>query len=350
MKNLSKWIFFLQLLLLTMLPGFTETEIAPDPASNSIYQAKLDIFDVINVYRSEKNLSPLIFDTNLSFAAQNQADYLLEIRKLSSKGPNSESIQTMVSNSGYGGGAPFHALQLMAAAWEDTKADYLIQQIWGKSTESVQNLSNNKIIHIGIGIADKNKVRYIDVILGYLDDGSVSYTPLPTYDQTEKPYYSPTPTPPKITVATANPDGSIKHLIKAGETFSEIALAYGIDWYTLSTQNHLDLKNPIVIEGQKLIIRPAFTITPTPTASRTPHPPTRTPRPTYTSDLQGTVAATLFLERTLTSVSYHEAPVANLIHKAASYKKTAGIILVAVSLLGLIGCIVFPRRKKSGKS
>jgi len=60
-----------------------------------------------------------------------------------------------------------------------------------------------------------------------------------------------------------------------------IAAAYDITVDELIALNNLG-KTPVIFEGQKLIIRPAYTPTPSPTATLTPRPPTRTPIPPQT--------------------------------------------------------------------
>jgi hypothetical protein len=61
----------------------------------------------------------LIFDKNLSMAAQNFAAYLLKIGKLTEEGPKRETVQTRAIDVGYGGGAPFSVSQNVAMIWVD---------------------------------------------------------------------------------------------------------------------------------------------------------------------------------------------------------------------------------------
>jgi LysM repeat protein len=92
------------------------------------------------------------------------------------------------------------------------------------------------------------------------------------------------PNQPISPVATNPPgeDGSISHVVEYGETLIMIANAYGVPLSELISINKLDPNNPAIFEGQPLLIRVAFTVTPFITTTFTPRPPTRTPLPSRT--------------------------------------------------------------------
>ncbi len=85
---------------------------------------------------------------------------------------------------------------------------------------------------------------------------------------------------PKVVTLTAMPDGSIVHQVAKGVTLWDLAIAYGLRVDELVTFNRLSPSNPVIYEGQNVIIQPSFTPTKTATITNTPPPPTRTPRPT----------------------------------------------------------------------
>ncbi|MEW5868397.1 MAG: LysM peptidoglycan-binding domain-containing protein [Chloroflexota bacterium] len=78
-----------------------------------------------------------------------------------------------------------------------------------------------------------------------------------------------------VEVATPNPDGSIIHEVKFGQTLWDIAMAYQVTLRTLYTLNNLDEKS-VIIPGQKLILREAGAFTPAPTDTSDPGQPTAT--------------------------------------------------------------------------
>lgn len=307
---------------------------------------RISICDELTDYRSAHHATEPAIDACLTAAAQRQAEYMAELGKLTDSGPAGETIYDRAIDAGYGGDRRFEVREARAKVWVDTDADYLINSIWKKETLSVRALMMEGAQHIGIGIADApDKHRYIVVMIGAIADGDPAYDAVPTYDfRTPKPENSATPTPAPLITSTMNPDGGIYHEVKAGETFSEIAMAYGLDWYTLSVLNHIKLVDgtPVVVyEGDTLVIQPTFTVTPTPTATKTPLPPTHTPRPTFTG-----------IPATPTAQSSGQLPppdITPLLQRFvtwfAGYRAAAAYALIGCSVLGLV-CVLFRGKRK----
>lgn len=326
-------LFLLFIILLTACPAVYCDE-------NDTYREEL--LRDLNSLRRRYGCGTLSMDAHLNTAAQHQAEYLAEIGKLDKGGSAGESVKERAMDAGYGGDKPFTIRETNAMVWVDTDVDYLIEEVFRKTQDSVRTIFDPAFRHAGIGIADApDKHRYIVLTLAGLNDGSDDYSiTRPTYDyRTPKPTASATPTPQALITSTANPDGGVYHVVQEGETFSEIALAYGLDWYTLSVRNNIKLSDttPVVImEGQVLVIEPTFTLTPTPTPTKTPVPPTRTPRPTYTAD-------PAMARVTVTAVSKLPAPnFGGLMSRTQSWKRPLGWILVGLCIPGLY----FSLRKK----
>ncbi|MBQ4514035.1 MAG: LysM peptidoglycan-binding domain-containing protein [Anaerolineaceae bacterium] len=328
------------LIFLIFLSLFTVSSAAFADKNDSFREGLLDR---LNKLRGHYGCSTLVFDSHLQTAAQHQAEFLAEIGTLQSGGPAGESVRERAIDAGYGGEKSFSIRETNAMVWVDTDLDYLIEEVLRVSQASVRVLFDPELRQIGIGVGDApDKHRYIVLTLAELDDGTLNYDiTRPTYDyRTPKPTISATPSPEPFMTSTANPDGGVYHVVQEGETFSEIALAYGLDWYTLSIRNNIKLSDttPVVImEGQVLVIEPTFTLTPTPTPTKTPVPPTVTPRPTFTAD------PNLPSVRTLPTAAGLPAPdFGLLLNHAASWKKTVGWILIGVCIPGLF----FTLRKK----
>lgn len=94
---------------------------------------------------------------------------------------------------------------------------------------------------------------------------------------------SPTPTGPldNIQTVTALPDGSIVHIVQAGQSLWSLAIAYNVKVADIQSLNNMG-SSELVRPGDRLIIVPGFTSTPSPTETNTPIPPTLTPTPTRT--------------------------------------------------------------------
>lgn len=297
-----------------------------------------EIFEQLNALRKRYGVGEIRFDEHLNTAAQRQAEYLAQIGKLDNYGSAGESAHERAADAGYGGDKAFTVAETSAQVWVDTDAEYLIEQVWRKTQSSVQAIFSPDVRQVGIGYADApDKHRYYVLLLAGLDDGTDDYSMTrPTYDyRTPKPTASATPTPQELMTSTPNPDGGVYHVVQEGETFSEIALAYGLDWYTLSVRNNIKLSDttPVVImEGQVLVIEPTFTFTPTPTATKTPLPPTNTPRPTFTADPEASFAGTV---QTPPLDRLPAPDLKGVLDRAAGWKKTVGWILIGFCIPGL---------------
>lgn len=335
--RLKLFFFILLVFFFTAIPAVFAGPIEPD-------LFREDLLQELNTLRRQYGCGPLSFDEHLETAAQHQAEFLSETKKLQTSGPAGETIRDRAADAGYGGSKSFTIRETNAMVWVDTDVDYLIEEVWRKNQAAVRVMFDQAVRQAGIGIADSaDKHRYIVLTLAGLDDGTDDYSIIePTYDyRTPKPTMSATPTPQVLVTSTMNPDGGVYHIVQGGETFSEIALAYGLDWYTLSVLNHIKLSDttPVVImEGQTLVIQPTFTLTPTPTPTKTPVPPTYTPRPTFTADPN---ASTTVLP---TAVKELPAPdPGRLLESAVSHKRIVGWILVGICVPGIIFTL---RRKK----
>jgi LysM repeat protein len=89
----------------------------------------------------------------------------------------------------------------------------------------------------------------------------------------------------QVITNTPDADGIIFHTVKYGETLWSIAIAYNVKIDEILKNSGLPLGTTQVVEGQRLLIRPATEPSPTITPSQTPDPGTATPtqpRPTMT--------------------------------------------------------------------
>lgn len=327
----------LPLLIILLLPAvFCSIFADNETAVSANEETAREILEMVNLLRRQYGCGELKYDEHLQTSAQHQAEYLAQIGQLKTGGPAGETLRERAMDAGYGGDKSFTILETNAMVWVDTDTDYLIEQVWRKSQASVRVMFDQSVRQAGIGISDAaDKHRYIVLTVAGLDDGTDDYSlTRPTYDiRTPKPTVSATPTPQHLITSTANPDGGVYHVVQEGETFSEIAWAYGLDWYTLSSRNNIKLSDttPVVImEGQVLVIEPTYTLTPTPTATKTPVPPTATPRPTFTADPN----AAPTLEPTPAKLPAPD--FGSLLDRVAGYRRTVGWILIAVSVPGIL--------------
>ncbi len=345
MKKFATIALVIPVWFLLISTAAAQQTLTPNPTKmEGVREYTRELFQQINALRDERSLTALKLDDALTAAAQEQAEYLVRLGYLSEKSARSSSLSALAIDHGFGGGAPVILKQNTAVSNLQTQPSVIINSVWLTDGKDRVEMLDKTSTHIGIGVSESASRRFIVALFGALESGDIDYTPIPTRNpQTPSPRVLWTPTRESIIAATANPDGSIAHLIKEGETLSEISLAYGVDWNTLAALNQLDLTDPVIFEGQLLLIRAKFTATVTPTVTQTPRPPTRTPRPTFTADMAATL--TPGSEKlTETAVPTEIVDLPQLFERLHSSRRQIAWALIGVSVLGLI--LVFLVRKK----
>lgn len=136
-----------------------------------------------------------------------------------------------------------------------------------------------------------------------------------------------------VIVSTPNPDGSIVHIVQEGDSLWSIAMAYGVSGAEIMTNSGNSAEASQVFIGQILVIRHAFTATPTsrttptPTAG-TPSPtvfvPSRTPIPSKTPLPSPSPTATL-----------------SVAQQVFGNGQPVGLVLIGLSVLGLLLLLIF---------
>ncbi|KXT77976.1 LysM peptidoglycan-binding domain-containing protein [Streptococcus sp. DD13] len=84
------------------------------------------------------------------------------------------------------------------------------------------------------------------------DNGMTIYDVITPGQQLSVPGVAQVPEAPKPTAAVAT-TSQASYQVKAGDSFSSIAAAYGVDMYQLASANHLGI-DALIIEGQSLVI------------------------------------------------------------------------------------------------
>ena len=141
-----------------------------------------------------------------------------------------------------------------------------------------------------------------------------------------------------VITATPYPDGSVVHIVEAGQTLWSIAVAYGVHINEIQQMNAL-VGSTTIYNGMKLIIKiaPTVTITPTPTATSV--------RPTRTATSRvPTKTATPYYTPTATATPTPEPLISGL---PKLDRRTLGMGIIALCALGLGAVLVINFRKKS---
>lgn len=292
----------------------------------------------INRLRAEYDRPELILDAALQKVAAAQVSVFAKLNRLSERSRDNRSLKSIAQEYQYAGGAAFSLHQNSAMVWRTTPPEYIIEEIWFSTVGERAKLLSADYLHAGIATIVINNRRFVALITGKLANGSLTYTPLPTIENATPPPdvapWTETERPSENPVVTSTPaaDGSIAHVVLKDQTLSEIAAAYDIGWNGLALLNSLDLENPVIYEGDTILIRPRFTDTVTPTITKTPIPPTRTPRPTYTAEATEAAANPGPAENRHEPGGY----INDFFMKIEAFKPALAWGLIGLSVLGLI--------------
>jgi LysM repeat protein len=192
---------------------------------------------------------------------------------------------------------------------------------WMGDDAHKNTMLSNTLQDVGAGVGVSGNTYYYVLDAGLSTGGTpVAYTP-------PAPLHPITPT---IVPNTPNADGSIIHIVQPGDTLGSIYMAYNVPLADILKLNGLTLKSTIY-PNQKIIIRPAFTPTPTQPTSTPTIRPTLTPWPTSTPT------------STETTIPPTPTPSPGLPVAAAG----AAVAVIVVSALVLAGLLaIFGRRQK----
>lgn len=313
-KNSQKFLLFVLILLcwaslIPAEPAYALQSTPPPPA---------DLIAAVNKLRSSRNLPPLKTDPALMSAAQIHATYQASLGYFTHLGAGGTNETDRALAAGYGNGSAIVCDEAVALAQLATSVDYVVNTIWNDYDHRELVMLNPQFTDAGAGIAEKNGVVYYT-----LDVCAVQGKGTPSINKT---------TTAEIIIpqqtATPRPNGSIIHVVQTGETVWSIALAYQISVDVLIAQNGLSTKSPLIYPNQQLLIRPAFTPTVTPTITRTPRPPTRTPRPTFT--FRPTQSAA-----TITTTPTGN-PSRDSFKMPALNRQSFAVLLIGISILGIL--------------
>ncbi|TFG67389.1 MAG: LysM peptidoglycan-binding domain-containing protein, partial [Anaerolineales bacterium] len=221
----------------------------------------------VNDLRTSNGLEPYQVDGALMALAQAHSDYQASINerthtRADGTGPGDHGL----SSENIGGGFNVSA-QTLFNQW----ADY-----W--HTFTLIGFTSGKV---GVGVATGSD-GYLYYTLVVVNTGKKSGLPdEQPPDADPQSTGSAASSTPFFTV-TPQDDGTITHIVAEGQTLWDFAIAYELTIVELSNLNNLDPENPVIYPGQAILIRQAYTVTPTGTITNTPLPPTRTLRPSRT--------------------------------------------------------------------
>jgi uncharacterized protein YkwD/LysM repeat protein len=274
MRKISPFTWLCSFFLLT---GFISLPYQKHLAYNSSTTSPLsnEVIGAINDVRKSNGLQPYQINPILMAIAQEQAEYMASIGTWTHTGPNGSRPYQRALETGYliAGDLSSGGLFNENVRMENNLLPPEVVQVWVNDADDANAIISPTFEDVGVGVAIIDRTYYYCLDVGLSTHGTpVSYTPPgPTLTAT-------------IVQSTPNPDGSVVHIVVAGDTLLSISLAYDVPLGDILRLNGLTL-NSVIYPNGKLTIRSAFTPTPTvpsPTPSRIPTStpwPSSTPRP-----------------------------------------------------------------------
>jgi len=260
--------------------------------TNAQASSAYDLIAAVNSLRAARGLLPFNINGALMASAQSHSDFQASIKSITHTGAGGTRPVDRAYAAGYGGGKTvFISENIAGGSIASLSLDLVINSYWQDDLH-MYTMLNSSETDVGAGMTVADGWVYYTLDAGWVAGSPANNTPVSLITSTPGTPGAPLPTgfvtefaPPVIPntpqtvkpvlTATANPDGSVVHVVEPGQAPWSIAIAYGVKVVDLIKNNRL-APTPVLYIGQKLVVVPAFTATPTPGPTSTPLPPTRT--------------------------------------------------------------------------
>jgi len=257
----------------------------PKSGVRSAAPSPYDVIAAVNELRAGKGLAALEIDGSLMTAAQGQSDYLGSTYGTDFPswdqghiGAGGTTARDRAIAAGYPLAAGMNVVENWAGGNNSTPLFDVIYDYWADDAHLSTMLTADGVA-AGAGVTEGDGYVYyiLNVAVRYGSGGSSSgggvASTIPTTAVTAQ--VAP------VRVATPDAEGRIIHVVKDLESLWGIAVAYETTIDQIKAVNGLNTDT--IFTGQELVIQMGYTPTPSPTATLTPRPPTRTPIPQQTA-------------------------------------------------------------------
>jgi LysM repeat protein len=238
-----------------------------------VYQAKdqaqsgevsrSELILAMNTLRVSHGLPPLIEDPIVNAVAQATA----EIMAANYMSWHIGDVRGRIAAAGYGSGGTVWATENFAVGWNSGIDE--IMQAWA-DPDHMRPAVNPAYCHVGAGVAQAADGRYYYILQAAYTSGKAcgEYKPAPGDDSEtgENAAHPVSQIIIPVKIAKPDADGRIYHIVRAGQSFWSIAIAYQITIRDLEVWNNLSRDNDLIV-GQELFIPSSGTegyATPTP--------------------------------------------------------------------------------------
>jgi len=259
MRDHSKRVRVLILIIFLLIGLLVVPAYQPDVQAQSGDVSRSQLILAMNTLRVSYGLPALIEDPIVNAVAQNTA----EIMAANNMSWHIGDVRGRIAAAGYGGGATVWATENFAVGRMGIDE---IMQAWS-DPDHMRPAVNPAYCHVGAGVAQAADGRYYYILqAAYTSSHACGEykSVVPGGGTSAPPPVSQVIIP--VQIATPGADGRIYHVVKAGQSFWSIAIAYKITIRDLEVWNNI-LREDGLIVGQKLFIPSSNTegyATPTP--------------------------------------------------------------------------------------
>ncbi len=240
---------------LFLLPIFTVSFGQPGGASAAPLLNAYDVIEAINAYRANNGLYSYQTNSTLMGTAQDQANQMAATGQITHTGAGGTTPFQRAAAAGYGGGQHFFISEIIYGGTNATVETAMTW--WLNSGPHYTAITSPNYQEIGAGVASAGGWTYYAAVMAYVVGGEIR-TPPP--DDGGGGIGS-----VPVVASTAGPDGSIIHVVQQGQSLWTISAVYGVPLDEILALNGLT-ENSLIFPGDEIIIRAAFTATPSPEA------------------------------------------------------------------------------------
>jgi LysM repeat protein len=276
----------------------------------------------VNGLRAARGLAPYKANNALMAAAQAHSEYQAKAGSATHTGAGGTRPYDRAIGAGYGGGRTVYVSENIAMGTNLTPQQAVFE-IWQDAVH-LETMISTLYRDIGAGVAVSGDYVYYTIDVGVVAEAA-SNSDSPPSGPTPNPNVTPEPTAmiiQPVVVATPLSDGSVVHVVDAGQALWNIASAYGIPLPELLALNGLT-EDSLIHPGDKLIVQPA-SITQSPTSAGAPG--TNTPESKKKTKTVTPTSTTTRKSPTASPTASAAAPVALAVTTATARPDSQGII------------------------
>jgi uncharacterized protein YkwD len=261
-------------LLLTLTLSFSPQPARAESGSAPHFSTPAELIDAVNALRASYGLPPYTPNSILMGIAQGQAEYNLSIGTITHTSADGLRPFQRALLAGYPVAGD---ISLGGSFSENITAGVGLSaegavEMWTGDDPHLNTMISYNLQDIGAGVAVAGNTYYYVIDCGLSTGGTpAAFTPPPSYS-----------TPIATLIPnTPNADGSVVYIVQRGDTPFAIAIAYGVSLSEIYALNNLT-DSSLIYPDQRIIVRGAYTPTPTQPTSTPTGRPTITPWPTST--------------------------------------------------------------------